>query len=49
LQKDCSKSGKISFPVYNDKGEIEIMVIDQDDPNLNASDPRLYDTKDRIT
>jgi len=40
-ERPVQTSGKISFPVYNDTGEIEIMVIDQDDPNLNASDPRV--------
>jgi predicted GH43/DUF377 family glycosyl hydrolase len=33
--------GKISFPVYNYKGEIEIMNFDKNDPNLDASDPRV--------
>lgn len=37
--------GKISFPVYNNKGKIEILVFDEDDPQLNASDPRVITYK----
>ena len=33
--------GKISFPVYNEKGEIEILHFDKNDPDLDASDPRV--------
>ena len=33
--------GKISFPVYNDKGEIEVLHFDKNDPDLDASDPRV--------
>ena len=42
---------KISFPVYNEKGEIEILSFDKDDPQLNASDPRVinYKGKDYLT
>jgi beta-1,2-mannobiose phosphorylase / 1,2-beta-oligomannan phosphorylase len=32
---------KISFPVYNNKGEIEILNFDKNDPQLDASDPRV--------
>lgn len=43
--------GKISFPVYNNKGIIEILSFDKDDPRLNASDPRVinYQDKDYLT
>jgi len=43
--------GKISFPVYNSKGEIEILSFDKDDPDLDASDPRVinYKKKDYLT
>jgi len=43
--------GKISFPVYNNKGEIEILSFDKNDPHLNASDPRVinYKNKDYLT
>lgn len=33
--------GKISFPVYNEKGEIEILHFDKNDPDLDATDPRV--------
>lgn len=43
--------GKISFPVYNEKGEIEVLSFDKDDPDLDASDPRVinYKKKDYLT
>jgi predicted GH43/DUF377 family glycosyl hydrolase len=43
--------GKISFPVYNNKGEIEILNFDKNDPNLDYSDPRIinYKKKDYLT
>ena len=37
--------GKISFPVYNSKGEIEVLHFDKDDPDLDASDPRVIGYK----
>lgn len=33
--------GKISFPVYNEAGVIEVLTFDKDDPALDASDPRV--------
>lgn len=43
--------GKISFPVYNINGDIEILNFDTDDPDLDASDPRIinYKKKDYLT
>ena len=43
--------GKISFPVYNSKGEIEILSFDKNDPDLDAADPRVinYKKKDYLT
>jgi predicted GH43/DUF377 family glycosyl hydrolase len=43
--------GKISFPIYNNKGEIEILSFNIDDPDLDASDPRVinYKKKDYLT
>jgi predicted GH43/DUF377 family glycosyl hydrolase len=43
--------GKISFPIYNQKGEIEILSFNIDDPDLDASDPRVinYKKKDYLT
>jgi len=43
--------GKISFPIYNNKGHIEILSFNTDDPDLDASDPRIinYKKKDYLT
>ena len=43
--------GKISFPVYNNKGIIEILNFDKNDPDLDATDPRIikYKKKDYLT
>ncbi len=43
--------GKISFPIYNVKGEIEVLSFDVDDPDLDATDPRIinYKKKDYLT
>jgi predicted GH43/DUF377 family glycosyl hydrolase len=43
--------GKISFPIYNTQGEIEVLSFDKNDPDLNTSDPRVinYKKKDYLT
>jgi predicted GH43/DUF377 family glycosyl hydrolase len=43
--------GKISFPIYNQKDEIEILSFDKNDPDLDAADPRVinYKKKDYLT
>lgn len=43
--------GKISFPVYNEQGKIEILTFDKNDPQLDSSDPRVikYQGKDYLT
>ncbi len=43
--------GKISFPIYNEKGEIEVLSFDVNDPDLDATDPRVinYKKKDYLT
>ena len=43
--------GKISFPVYNSEGKIEILSFDKNDPDLDATDPRIinYKKKDYLT
>ncbi|MEA5128863.1 MAG: glycoside hydrolase family 130 protein [Proteiniphilum sp.] len=43
--------GKISFPVYNKDGHIKVMSFDKDDPQLDASDPRIiqYKGQDYLT
>jgi len=42
---------KISFPIYNKDGNIEILSFDKDDSQLDASDPRviLYKGKNYLT
>lgn len=39
--------GKISFPVYNKEGHIEVISFDKDDPQLDASDPRVIQYKEQ--
>ena len=36
---------KISFPVYNEQGEIKVLSFDVNDPDLDASDPRVINYK----
>ncbi|HMG88764.1 MAG TPA: glycoside hydrolase family 130 protein [Chryseolinea sp.] len=45
------REGQVTFPIYNDKGEIEIIRFDKSDPNLDFSDPRVirYKGKDYLT
>ena len=40
-ERPRQEEGKISFPVYNSEGKIEILSFDEKDPNLDASDPRI--------
>lgn len=44
-ERPRQQEGKISFPVYNSKGEIEVMTFDANDPDLDASDPRVINYK----
>ncbi len=37
--------GKISFPVYDNDGKIRVLSFDKDDPQLDASDPRVIQYK----
>src|SRR5258708_5139909 len=32
---------KVSFPLYNEKGEIEVLSFDKSDPDLDFTDPRV--------
>jgi len=38
---------KISFPLYNEKGEIEVLSFDKSDPDLDFKDPRVIRHKGR--
>jgi beta-1,2-mannobiose phosphorylase / 1,2-beta-oligomannan phosphorylase len=44
-------AGKISFPIYNKDGKIEVLNFDKNDSQLDASDPRviLYQGKNYLT
>jgi predicted GH43/DUF377 family glycosyl hydrolase len=44
-ERPKQQEGKISFPVYNDSGDIEVLTFDKDDPELDASDPRVIGYK----
>jgi predicted GH43/DUF377 family glycosyl hydrolase len=39
-ERPRQQEGKISFPVY-DKGRFKVLEFDKDDPELDASDPRV--------
>jgi len=45
------KPGKMSFPILDAKGELQILEFDNSDPKLNRDDPRVigYDGKDYLT
>ena len=47
-ERPVQEEGIISFPVYNDKGQIEVLRFAKDDPQLDASDSgyRRYDYAD---
>ena len=40
-ERPVQKQGVISFPVYNKEGKIEVLSFDENDPELDASDPRV--------
>lgn len=40
-ERPRQQTGKISFPVYNESGAIEVLTFDRRDPDLDASDPRV--------
>ncbi len=44
-ERPAQEPGKISFPVYNKSGKIEVLHFDKDDPLLDASDPRVIKYK----
>jgi predicted GH43/DUF377 family glycosyl hydrolase len=43
--------GKISFPVYDENGQIKVLSFDKDNPDLDISDPRVitYKGKNYLT
>ena len=44
-ERPVQQDGKISFPIYNEKGEIEVLTFDKNDPSLDASDARVINYK----
>ena len=44
-EKPLQQEGKISFPVYDENGKIQIFAFDKEDPNLELSDPRVINYK----
>ncbi len=50
-ERPVQVDGMISFPIYNDAGEIIVMNFDKNDPQLNAQDPRVigYQGKNYLT
>ncbi|MCI2082171.1 MAG: glycoside hydrolase family 130 protein [Bacteroidales bacterium] len=50
-ERPIQEKGKISFPVYDKKGEIKVLSFDKGDPQLDATDPRVikYKGNDYLT
>ena len=46
-ERPAQIEGKISFPVYNAQGKIEVVSFDKNDPLLDATDPRVIKYKGR--
>lgn len=46
-ERTVQKEGQLSVPIYNAKGAIEIIDFDLEDPDLDASDPRVIHYKGR--
>lgn len=44
-ERPMQQEGKISFPVFNESDEIEILTFDKDSSLLDASDPRVIKYK----
>lgn len=50
-ERPKQEEGIISFPVYNKEGKIEVLSFDKNDPELDATDPRVivYQGKNYLT
>lgn len=50
-ERPIQQEGVISFPIYNEKGEIVVLSFDINDPQLDATDPRVigYKGKNYLT
>ena len=40
-ERPRQEEGRISFPIYNEKDEIEVLSFDKNDSRLDATDPRV--------
>jgi predicted GH43/DUF377 family glycosyl hydrolase len=40
-ERPVQKEGKVSFPIYNKHGEIEILSFNKNDKNIDVTDPRI--------
>lgn len=50
-ERPKQEEGVISFPIYNKEGKIEVVSFDKNDPDLDATDPRVivYKGKNYLT
>lgn len=50
-ERPVQREGAVSFPVYNKEGKIEVLTFSNNDPALDASDPRVisYQGEDYLT
>jgi predicted GH43/DUF377 family glycosyl hydrolase len=50
-ERTVQKEGELSVPIYDDKGKVEILKFNLNNPKLNASDSRVinYDGTDYLT
>ncbi|MDL2212397.1 glycoside hydrolase family 130 protein [Bacteroides sp. OttesenSCG-928-N06] len=44
-ERPVQQDNKISFPIYNKEGNIEVVSFGADDPDLDATDPRVINYK----
>lgn len=44
-ERPIQTENKISFPIYNKEGKIEVVTFSKNDPNLDYSDPRVINYK----
>lgn len=50
-ERPVQQEGIISFPIYDEQGQIKVMSFAENDPDLDASDPRVigYKGKNYLT
>ena len=50
-ERPIQQANKISFPIYNKEGQIEVLSFSKDDPDLDASDARVigYNGRNYLT